>query len=200
MAEDKKEESLQEKQETAETPPDVSGEKARKKSKMTETYSVPMYVTVMFAVFIVLILLSYFISQRNSNQTISSMSTEHSKVQAQALENIEELQETNLALTEKVGEYEERISQLEKEMEDLQGELESAQADQKKYQAAQESLTQQEKKYAALHALFEYAQAIESGTDTEITSTSIKVEAQKDALDAEMRSYYEALKTAQQAG
>ena len=41
---------------------------------------------------------------------------------------------------------------------------------------------------------------IESGTDTEITSTSIKVEAQKDALDAEMRSYYEALKTAQQAG
>ena len=93
-----------------------------------------------------------------------------------------------------------QLQELQKRAEEQTKQLESAQADQKKYQAAQESLTQQEKKYAALHALFEYAQAIESGTDTEITSTSIKVEAQKDALDAEMRSYYEALKTAQQAG
>ena len=168
---------------------DAAAEQAKKK-KVSETYSVPFYVTIMFAVFIVLILLSYMISQRNSKEVISNLSTEHSRVQAQALENIEQLQDKNLELTEKIGEYEERISQLEEENASLTkqaGETE----------AAQEKLTEQEKKTSALRALFEYEQALRSGTDSKITSTSIKVEAQKVWLDAEMLDYYVSLKAGQ---
>ena len=61
----------------------------------------------------------------------------------------------------------------------------------------QEKLTEQEKKTSALRALFEYEQALRSGTDSKITSTSIKVEAQKVWLDAEMLDYYVSLKAGQ---
>jgi TolA-binding protein len=178
-------------------PQDQKEEKISKKKRITETYSVPMYVTVMFAVFIVLILLSYFISQRNSNQVITDLNTEHSKVQSQALENIEELQDTNLALTEQVGEYEERMSQLEEEVAQLQQQLTENQEDLEKLETTQKNLSDTQAKYSALHALFEYVQALENGSDAEITAKATKIEAQKSALDEETRAYYDQLVGAQ---
>ena len=199
MADEKKENTpdIPEKEpETVQNQADAAAEQAKKK-KVSETYSVPLYVTIMFAVFIVLILLSYMISQRNSKEVISNLSTEHSRVQAQALENIEQLQDKNLKLTEKIGEYEERISQLEEENASLTKQAGETEAAQEKLDSMQEKLTEQEKKTSALRALFEYEQALRSGTDSKITSTSTKVEAQKVWLDAEMLDYYVSLKAGQ---
>lgn len=196
MADEKKENTpdIPEKEpETVQNQADAAAEQAKKK-KVSETYSVPLYVTIMFAVFIVLIMLSYMISQRNSKEVISNLSTEHSRVQAQALENIEQMQNKNLELTAKVGEYEERIETLEAEAAALTRRAEEAEKARDKLQSVQEKLSEQEKKASALRALFEYEQALQDGTDAQITSTSTKVEAQKAWLDAEALDYYISLK------
>lgn len=69
----------------------------------------------MFGVFVLLILLSYFIQQRNSSKTISSITEQHGKFSTQALENIEALQNKNIELVEELGIAKTRIEELEKE-------------------------------------------------------------------------------------
>ena len=104
----------------------------KKDNKPQKTYSVTVYVCLLFAVVIVIILMSYFVQQRNNSQALSSLREQHDQVTSQAFENIEKLQDTNMELLkenndlkEKEKTSESKIEQLEKDAEDAEKQLES---------------------------------------------------------------------------
>lgn len=75
-------------------------EKPAVSSKKREI-SVIIYTTVLFAVALALILLSYCM-QKSANSAISDMSIQHGEFGTQAMRNIEELQDRNAQLTEEL--------------------------------------------------------------------------------------------------
>ena len=76
--------------------PEIRPEKPAGSSRKREI-SVIVYTTILFAVALALILLSYAM-QKNTNSAISSMSARHGEFSAQAMKNIEALQEENQTL------------------------------------------------------------------------------------------------------
>ncbi|MGE4484356.1 MAG: hypothetical protein AB7C97_04465 [Oscillospiraceae bacterium] len=104
------------KRRNAETPVNPeSGETPQEKPRDGQKYSVFMYITVMFTVVVCLILLSYFIQQRNNSETIASLTQQHAEFSTTALQKIENLQDTNIELVEKVDKYENQLSDLKQE-------------------------------------------------------------------------------------
>lgn len=83
----------------SETPKSESAESPGKSpgGSRKREISVIIYTTVLFAVALALILLSYAM-QKNTNSTISNMSAQHGEFSAQAMRNIEELQNENQTL------------------------------------------------------------------------------------------------------
>lgn len=104
-------------------PKDTPGQDVPRESTVSDDsrkqtkHDVFVYATVMFGVFVLLILLSYFIQQRNSSKTISNITEQHGRFSTQALENIEALQNKNIELAEDLGVAKTRIEELEKEKE-----------------------------------------------------------------------------------
>ncbi len=80
--------------------PEVKPEKPAGNSRKREI-SVIIYTTVLFAVALALILLSYAM-QKRTNTAINDMSLQHGEFSAQAMRNIEELQNENQALRQKL--------------------------------------------------------------------------------------------------
>ena len=80
--------------------PEVKPEKPSGNSRKREI-SVIIYTTVLFAVALALILLSYAM-QKRTNTAINDMSVQHGEFSAQAMRNIEELQNENQALRQKL--------------------------------------------------------------------------------------------------
>ncbi len=80
--------------------PEVKPEKPSGSSRKREI-SVIIYTTVLFAVALALILLSYAM-QKRTNTAINDMSVQHGEFSAQAMRNIEELQNENQALRQKL--------------------------------------------------------------------------------------------------
>lgn len=74
-------------------PPETSGKSSRRRE-----ISVIIYTTILFAVALALILLSYAM-QKNTNTAISSMSVQHGEFSSQAMRNIEQLQTENQTLS-----------------------------------------------------------------------------------------------------
>ena len=108
-------------------------ESEKKQSK----YSVSVYVIILFAAVMVLIMLSYFVQQRNSSQAISDITEQHSQFSTQALQNIEELQNKNIALMDELDEKDAEIEKLQAELEDAEAAAESAREElQTKYDTA----------------------------------------------------------------
>ena len=62
-------------------------------------------------------LFAYFAQMRQSSDTISDLTEQHSEFSIHALENIEELQDKNEELTEKLKASEKRVVELEAELE-----------------------------------------------------------------------------------
>lgn len=85
--------------------------------------SVIIYTLVLFVVALALILLSYKIQQR-ANSTLSDLAEQHGEVTAQALRNIEELQEKNLELTQELDEARDQLKEAQRELDALQTQAE----------------------------------------------------------------------------
>lgn len=81
-------------------PAEEKPEKPAKNSRRREI-SVIIYTTVLFAVALALILLSYAM-QKNTNSAISNMSAQHGEFSSQAMRNIEQLQEENQTLRQEL--------------------------------------------------------------------------------------------------
>lgn len=116
---------------------------ARKRSEK----SVMVYVVTLFAVVLLLLFLSYFIQQRRNSATITDITEQHSAFSTQALQDIEELQNKNLQLTEDLSTAEDKADTLEKELSSVRAELqaekdsaESAKEDGRKKLVALENL------------------------------------------------------------
>lgn len=80
--------------------PEIKPEKPTGSGRKREI-SVIIYTTVLFAVALALILLSYAM-QKNANSAMSSMSAQHGEFSAQAMKNIEELQNENQELRQRL--------------------------------------------------------------------------------------------------
>ena len=117
------------------------------KSPAKREASVLIYTVVLFVVALALIALSYMIQQRNTNDTINNLTEQHGEIQSQALRNIEELQNTNLALREENEQLRLQIEDLRRQLEETQEELtglrdraEDAERDQTQLQGEKDAL------------------------------------------------------------
>lgn len=152
---DEKEQKIPSAPETPETPqtPEAPKKPARSKSALTR------YLTVLFAVAFLLVLLSYFIEMRNMNTNMSELKRTSSNWQS----NVALLQTTNQALSEEKSALEDQIDALEEQVDALETELSSTQdaADtaEKTYtervDALEAELTAQEKTLADTTAAYE---------------------------------------------
>jgi len=93
------------------------------KSKQKTQESVIIYIAILFTVAFLLILLSYFMQQRRSEDTISTLTQTHNQFSSQALENIEELQNKNLALQEETETLQDQLDDKDTEISELEGKI-----------------------------------------------------------------------------
>ena len=73
---------------------------APKTEESKKKYSVGGYVILLFAVVLVLVVMSYFVQQRNHTITLDSLLEQQDNVTSQAFANIEKLQDSNVQLME----------------------------------------------------------------------------------------------------
>ena len=95
----------------------VEKPKSHKKSQE----SVIIYIVVLFTIVFLLILLSYFMHQRESEDTITSLNEEHIEFREQAQSEIGRLTEENEQLRQRLSEAEEEINALKSEINELKG-------------------------------------------------------------------------------
>ena len=85
--------------------------KGTEECSKTKKYSLWVYVTVMFCVVVAVILLSYFMQERNARQ-IDELTETHGQISAQALGTIERLQDEKEALIEENAALNEELASL----------------------------------------------------------------------------------------
>lgn len=156
-----------------------NGEKQPKEPRGGQKYSVMMYVSVLFTVVIFIILLSYFAQQRSSSRTIESITRQHAQFSTSALERIENLQDSNIALIEKVDEYENALSDLEEVRADLERRLADAEESEEALRTEFDAL---QKKYGAVSDLMRLEAAISARDMDKAAEIAKALEAQKDYL------------------
>ncbi len=149
--------------------------------------SVLIYMALLFVVALGLVVLSYFVQQRHTENQINDLTEQHSQFSIQALENIEELQNTNQELQQQIDEKDEQL-------EDLQEELDTSEEKyEQQIEQLEDDLEQLTQKYTALEALNRAAVALENG-DRETASAQIAIiEPIKEALPEDMLEVYERL-------
>jgi uroporphyrin-3 C-methyltransferase len=146
-------------------------EEPEKKGTAKHRNALLVYVSVLFGVAFLLILLSFFIQLRNSNETISQLS----QSSATAMTSVENLQNTNQALQNEKKE-------LEAQLEDLEAQLEQAQADLADVQSQLDTQT------AALTKEKEATQALSDELETETARADAQT-TQVEALTEKARAY-----------
>ena len=96
----------------------VEKPESRKKSEQ----SVIVYITILFSVVFLLILLSYFMHQRENETTISNLQGEHIEYQQEILK----IEDENKKLKEKLDKSEKNAEELKKEKSELSESLKNA--------------------------------------------------------------------------
>jgi len=161
--------------------------------KAQPKYSVSVYIIILFAVVMLVILLSYLVQQRNSDQTIDNLSEQHGIFASQALENIENLQNKNIELIDAVAEKDKRIEELEDEIEKLR---QSWADDVKNVEDTMKSdYNELSQEYHAVKAVLDAKIALESGNETTAREKLELAEAVKDRLDEPYLAELERLKS-----
>ena len=153
--------------------------------------AVLIYVAVMFIVALGLIVLSYFIQQRRTSDTINSLTEQHSQFSTQALQNIEELQNSNIELRDQLEEKEDEIERLTQELEDTKQQW----ADDVKSvtDEMKEDVNDQMLINSALEALLNARIALDDG-DKDTAKTELALaEPLLDRLEAKWQEYYKTL-------
>ena len=157
--------------------PDAPKEETGGKKK----YSVGAYMCLLFAVVLVLVVMSYFVQQRNHSITLDSLLQQQDNVTSQAFANIEKLQDSNIQLMEENEALSEEIESLEEQAEELSKEKEALEST--------NSAVQTEN--AALKELLSLQIAIDSG---DIAKAETQIEAVKNsALPQEYKAKFDAL-------
>ena len=157
--------------------PDAPKEESGGKKK----YSVGAYMCLLFAVVLVLVVMSYFVQQRNHTITLDSLLEQQDNVTSQAFANIEKLQDTNIQLMEENEALSEEVEELKEQAEALESEkaaLESAKND-------------AENELYALKELYKLQKAIDSG-DIEAAEKQVTA-VKKSALSGDYKAKFDAL-------
>jgi len=146
-------------------------------------YSVSLYVTILFVVVLILILLSHFIQQRNNSETISDITQQHKEFSAQALQNIEDLQSRNLQLAEENKQLEDEIAELDEKIDELEAAAEAAE---------QEKQVMKDEK-ALVAKLMSLQLAVDNGDVNKAKEIETELTAEKTSLSAEYLAKFQRL-------
>lgn len=103
------------------------------------------YLTVLFAVAFLLLLLSYFMQHRNSQETIDGL-----KDSVSAMQSVQEVYEQNGVLRHQVNELEDQLAEAQRALEDLQKRSDSLTADSQ----LQEALVQDYRNFFRVDRLY----------------------------------------------
>lgn len=96
---------------------DVTPLEEKPRTKKQSQESVIIYLVVLFTAVFLLIMLSYFMHQRQSEAAISDLTDEHTEYRLRTEESIAELQADNQRLRAELDAANARIAELEKEKE-----------------------------------------------------------------------------------
>ena len=169
----------------AETAP-LETEKPKSKRKSQE--SVIVYITLLFTVAFLLILLSYFTHSRENENTISSLTEEHSEFRLKAQQDIEELQSRNVSLSDEVKTAQARIVELgDRLAEQKQAADDQRKSDNEKYDELYKSLV-------AMDRLIDLEEAFRSGDEELIRIAFDNMEEYARYLDGAYAELYENMK------
>ena len=154
---------------------------APKTDESKKKYPVGGYIALLFAVVIVLVVMSYFAQQRNHNITLDSLLQQQDSVTSQAFANIEKLQDSNMAL---MGENED----LKVENDNLKDRIEALNKEKEALESSNSAVRAEKE---ALKALLSFQTAVDSG---DIAKAESQKEAVKNsALPQEYKAKFDAL-------
>ena len=175
--------------------PEDKSPKALKKREI----SVFIYTTVLFVAALLLILITYFI-QEHRNSALADLTPQHGELTAQALQNIEELQNRNENLRDELDQKEDELQTLQDELDAANRSIDALLAEQANLEQANEAasiekqslekdLQNQRGKTEAL-GLLTALLATPEGED--VSGILAQLETQKGNLDAAYLNIYNA--------
>ncbi len=135
-------------------------------------YSISVYIIIFAIVVLVLIFASYFVQQRKNAEAISDLTEKHDQFSIQALQNIEDLQNRNLALTEELEKKDAEIEMLEENVKNVRADW------------AEAVKTLEDSYKTEYNKLQEQKQALEELLNAEIAYSSGDEEGMKLSLEA----------------
>lgn len=97
-------------------------QRAADRSSPGKHHSVGVYLAILFAVAFILLLLSYFMQQRNNAEVISGL-----RDSASAVENLQQLQDSNKKLSTQVGQLQDESDKLQSQLTGAQSSLQESQ-------------------------------------------------------------------------
>lgn len=103
---------------------------SEKKQTDKQKYSVTAYIAMFVTAVLLVMILSYFIGQRNHSETINALNEKNTTAQLR----IEELQDSNMEMQAKLEEYELSAEAMESTIERLENELASLEEQQRAYE------------------------------------------------------------------
>lgn len=177
------------------TPTDAGTDTRRPDKKQSES-AVLRYVTVFFVIVMAVLLLSYFIQQRQSADTIDSLTAKHSEFSIQAMENIEKLQDTNRELTAELEDEQAKVAALEDELSDEKAKFESEKA--ALTESCNSAVNTAQMRRQAAERLLDLYMAQQSGAD--MTAALAAMEPYGEYLDGAYAELYESIKISQTEG
>lgn len=168
------------------------------KSRQKTQESVIIYIAILFTVAFLLILLSHFMQQRRSEDTINSLTQSHNQFSSQALANIEELQNQNLALKTETEDLRDQLDDKDAEIEELEEQIAQLRLD---WAAEVKSVTDQFKtdinreaqKAMAIEAIYSAREKLTAGDVAGAKSELLQAEHYKSQLDESWLEKYEKL-------
>ena len=161
-----------------------SGKSLKRREK-----SVLIYTALLFIVALGLVLLSYMVQQRRAEDQISDLTEQHSQFSIQALENIEELQNTNLELQSQLEEAQDQLEELSEESSQQIGELE---AEIEELRQQYQELTED---YQALDLYVKLQSSVEAGDTAAALEQAGALENLKEHLTAQQRARLEEIQS-----
>lgn len=161
------------------TAPQPVSEPPKKTGTVKNQNALLRYITVLFAVAFLVVLLSLVISNQQNQDTITALNA----TSASALENAEALQESNRALSDANAQLQSQITELELELEETEDALSQAEAEQKR---SQDTVT-------AYELLLTAMDARQNGDIDAFEAAMTELEGMRDLLSEQALKRYEEL-------
>lgn len=168
-----------------ETPP-LPQEKPKSRKKTQE--SVIIYITLLFAVAFLLILLSYFTHSRKSENEITTLTEEHTEFKLKAQQDISDLQSRNISLQTELEAAQSEAEELKKSLSDLNAASEQQRKEEnEKYDALYKSLV-------AMDRLIDLEEAFRTGDEVLVEIAFRSMDEYGAYLEGQYKTLYEDMK------